>query len=59
MVCILLAICNSHVLHVGSVLPCLKTLGEIKCCVGFFVPRDPMTTLSPLCSSGKGSSSPM
>jgi len=25
----LLAICNSHVLHVGSVLPCLKALGGI------------------------------
>jgi len=29
MVCILLAICNPHVLHVRSVLPCLKTLVEI------------------------------
>jgi len=46
MVCILLAICNSHVLHVGSVLPCLKALGEIKCYVRFFVPRDPVKTLS-------------
>ena len=25
----LLAICNSHVLHVESVLPCLKALGGI------------------------------
>jgi len=29
MVYILLAICNSHVLHVESVLPCLKVLGGI------------------------------
>jgi len=35
MVYILLAICNSYGLHVGSVLPCLKALGGIKCCVRF------------------------
>ena len=35
MVYILLAICNYHGLHVGSVLPCLKALGGIKCCVRF------------------------
>jgi len=45
-VCILLVICNPHVLHVGSVLPCLKTLVGIKCCVRFFIPRDPVKTLS-------------
>jgi len=56
--CVLgLKIYNSHLLHVGSVLPCLKTLGEIKCRVRFSVPRDPMNTLSPVWSSGKGSSS--
>ena len=47
-VCILLAICNSHVLHIGSVLPCLKNLGGIKCCVRFSVPRDPVMTFSPV-----------
>jgi len=46
MVSTLLAICNSHVLHVGSVLPCLNTLGGIKCCVRFSVPRNPVKTLS-------------
>jgi len=45
---VFLAICNSHVLHVGSVLPCLKALGGIKCCVRFFVPRNPVKTLSPV-----------
>ena len=48
MMCIFLAICNSHVLHVGSVLPCLKALGGIKCYVRFFVPRDLVKTLSPV-----------
>jgi len=48
MVCILLAMCNSHVLHVGSVLPCLKAFGGIKCCVMFSVPRDPVKTFSPM-----------
>jgi len=48
MVCILIAICNSHVLHVGSVLPCLKALGGIKCCVRFSIPRDPVKILSPV-----------
>jgi len=48
MVYILLAICNYHGLHVGSVLPCLKALGGIKCCVRFFVPRNPVKTLSPV-----------
>ena len=47
--CVLaLEIYNSHVLHVGSVLLGLKTLGEIKCCVRFFVPRDPVKILSPV-----------
>jgi len=41
----------------GNVLPCLKTIGEIKCCVRFSVPRDPVKTLSPVWRSGKGSSS--
>jgi len=57
MVCILLTLCNSQVLHVGSVLPCLKALGGIKCCVRFSVPRDLVKTFSPVRSSGKGSSS--
>jgi len=48
MVSTLLAICNSHVLHVGSVLPCLKALDGIKCCVRFSVPRNPVKTLSPV-----------
>jgi len=47
-VCILLAICDSHVVHVGSVLPCLKTLGGIKCCVRFFVPSELVMTLLPV-----------
>ena len=55
----LLAICNSHVLNIGNVLPCLKSLGGIKCCVRFSVPRNLVVTLSPMWSSGKGSSSPM
>ena len=46
--CILLAICILHVMHVGSILPCLKTLGEIKCCVRFSVPRNLVVTLSPM-----------
>jgi len=46
--CILLAICNLHVLHVGSVLPYLKTLIRVKCCMRFSVPRDPVMTLSPV-----------
>jgi len=58
MVCVLLAICNSSPMHVESVLPFLKTLGGIKCCVRFSIPRDPMKTLSPVWSSGNGSSSP-
>jgi len=57
--CALLAICNPHVLHVGRVLPCLKTLGGIKCCVRFSVPKDLVMTLSPVWSCGKGSSSPV
>jgi len=52
--CVLgLKIYNSHVLHVKSVLPDLKTLGEIKCCVRFSVPRDLVKTLSPLWNSGR------
>ena len=43
---ILLVICNSHGLYIGSVLPCLKALGGIKCCVRFSVPRNPVKTLS-------------
>jgi len=35
MVRILLAICKSHVLHVESVLHCLKALGGMKCVVMF------------------------
>jgi len=46
MVYILLAICNSHGLHIGSVLPCLKALGGIKCCVRISVPRNLVKTLS-------------
>ena len=45
-VCILLAICNFHVLHVESVLPYLKSFAGIKCCVRFSVPEDPVMTLS-------------
>jgi len=41
-----LAICDSHVLNVGSVLPCLKSFGGIKCYVRFFVPRNLVVTLS-------------
>ena len=48
MVWISLAIYNSDVLHVEIILPFLKNLGEIKCCVRFSVPRDPIMTLSPL-----------
>jgi len=48
MVYILLTICNSHGFYVGSVLPCLKSLGEIKCCVRFSVPRNPVKTLLPV-----------
>ena len=44
----LLAIYNSHVLHVRSVLSCSKNLCEIKCCVRFCVPRDPVMTLLPV-----------
>jgi len=44
----LLAICNSHVLNVRSVLPCLKIFGGIKWCVRFSVPRNPMVTPSPV-----------
>jgi len=39
-VCILLEIYNSDVLHVESILHFLKTLNKIKCCVRFFVPRN-------------------
>jgi len=46
MVYILLAIFNSHGLYVGSVLPCLKTLGGIKCCVRFSIPRNPVKTFA-------------
>jgi len=46
MVWISLVICNSDVLHVESIFPFLKTLGGIKCCVRFSVPRDPVKTLS-------------
>jgi len=56
MVCIWLAIRNLQVLHVESILFCLKALGGIKCCVRFSVPRNPVKTLSPVWSSGKGSS---
>ena len=48
MVCTLLVICNPHVFHVGSVLPCLKALGGIKCYVRFSVRRDLVMTLSPM-----------
>ena len=48
MVCSLLTISNYHVLHVWSVLPCLKALGEIKCCVRFSIPRNLVKTLSPV-----------
>jgi len=44
----LLAICSSHVLNVGSNLPCLKNLVGIKCCVRFSVSRNPVKTLSPV-----------
>jgi len=54
-----LAICDSHVLNVGSVLPCLKSFGGIKCYVRFSVPRNLVVTLSSVWSSGKGSSSPV
>jgi len=37
MVCILLALSNSYVLHIGSVLSCLKALGGIMCFVRFSV----------------------
>jgi len=43
-----LAICNSDVLHVESVLPYLKALIGIGCCVRFSVPRNPVKTLSPV-----------
>jgi len=52
-----LEISNTDMLHVESILPCLKNLGEIKCCVRFSVPRNLVKTLSPVWSSGKGSSS--
>ena len=55
----LLAICNSHVLDVGECFAFLKALGGIKCCVRFFVPRNPMKTLLPMWNSGNGSSSPV
>jgi len=48
MVCSWLAISNAYVLHVGSVLSCLKAFSEIKCCVRFFVPRNPVKTLLPM-----------
>jgi len=32
----------------------LRTLGGIKCCVRFSVPRNPMKSLSPVWSSGRG-----
>jgi len=59
MVCIWLVIRNLQVLHVESILICLKTLGGIKCCVRFSVHRNPVKTISPVWSNGKGSSSPV
>jgi len=56
---VLLAIGNSHVLYVGSVCLTWRAHGGIKCCVRFSVPRNPVKTLSPMWSSGKGSSSPV
>jgi len=43
-----LEISNTDMLHVESILPCLKNLGEIKCCVRFSVPRNLVKTLSPV-----------
>jgi len=56
---VLLAIGNSLVLYVGSVCLAWRALGGIKYCVRFFVPRNPVKTLSLVCSSGNGSSSPV
>ena len=58
-VCIWLAIRNLQVLHIKSILICLKTLGGIKCCVRFSITRNQVKTLSPVWSGGKGSSSPV
>jgi len=55
----LLAIWNSHVLSVGSVLPCLKAFVGMKCCVRFSISRNPVKTFLPVWSSGKRSSSPV
>ena len=48
MECILLTICNFHVLCVESVLPILKSLGGIKCCVRFSLSRDLVMTILPV-----------
>ena len=57
--CILLTICNPRELHVESVLSWLKNIGEIKCCVRFSIPKNPVVTLLPVWSSGNGSSLPV
>ena len=53
--CILLAIYKFSCVACWECFALLKALGGIKCCVRFSVPRNPVKTLLPVWSNGKGS----